>query len=55
MSFDLEIVTNLKPLSSHVQEFFSSRKSFAVEGTLDGEAGNVLLTSKSQGSFLLHH
>ena len=47
MSFDLEIVTNLKPLSSHVQEFFSSQKP-AVEGTLDGEAGNLLLTRKSR-------
>ena len=42
MSFDLEIVTNLKPESSHVDEFFFSRKSFVAEGKLGGEAGNVL-------------
>jgi hypothetical protein len=49
MSFDLEIVTNLKPESSQVEEFFLSRKSFVVEGTLTGEAGSVLIAKKSKG------
>ena len=49
MSFDLEIVTSLKPESSQVEEFFVSRESFAVEGTLDGEGGNVFIAKRSKG------
>ena len=48
MSFDLEIVTDLKPELSQVEEFFFSRNRFAVEGKLNGDAGNVLIARKSK-------
>jgi len=49
MSFDLEIVTSQKPETSQLAEFFLWHKSFAVEGKLGGEAGNVLISKKSKG------
>ncbi|HKE60285.1 MAG TPA: hypothetical protein VKB46_26415, partial [Pyrinomonadaceae bacterium] len=47
MSFDLEIVTSLKPLSKHLEEFFSLLEGFNVTGALTGDA-NVLITRKNQ-------
>ena len=48
MSFDLEVVTRLKPLPTHLEEFFGSREEFTV--TRDD---NVVITRKSRNKDLV--
>src|SRR5262245_25694828 len=48
MSYDLEIVTNKKPIFQHLENFFSSRKGLKVEGTLNSAACKVLITKQTK-------